>query len=198
MLESINDEKTVETLVSQIISFLYALHHMPLADLDHVRLPVTHERKRYESLYTRVRIDLFPHLEPELCDHIAANFKQFLDTPQNFALTPVLIHGSFGPQRILYDAKTRSISGIIGFTQAGLGDPACDIAALLGPQGYGKNLLQHLEHFYPDLPYLWERIQFYANVSILQKILSQSSQQNSIDIAHKRELLSLMMFSTAD
>ncbi len=148
-------------------------------------LPVIHGRKSYESLYARVRQDLFPHLQPDLCEQIAANFETFLDTPQNFALTPILVHGSFGPHRILYDAKNRSVSGVIGFTQAGLGDPASDFAMLLGPRGYGKNFIQRFERVYPDLPALQERMQFYANASILQEAFSQFEQQDLRNIAHK-------------
>lgn len=186
MLESIDGEAVVETLVAQIISFLSTLHRLPLTDLAPVRLPVLHERKRYESLYRQVRLNLFPHLEPDRRDCIAANFEKFLDTPQHFTLAPVLIHGGFGPQRILYDAKNRCLSGIIGFTQAGLGDPAYDFAALLGPQGYGEHLFHRFEHLYPGLSLLWERIQFYVNASLLQEIFSQSGQQNRKNNALKR------------
>lgn len=185
MLESVEGEEVVETLALQIASFLHALHHTPLTDLAGIALPVIHGRKSYESLYARVRQDLFPHLQPDLCEQIAANFETFLDTPQNFALTPVLVHGSFGPHRILYDAKNRSISGVIGFTQAGLGDPASDFAMLLGPRGYGKNFVQRFERVYPDLPTLQERMQFYANASILQEAFSQFEQESAKKIAHK-------------
>ncbi|GHO84889.1 phosphotransferase family protein [Dictyobacter formicarum] len=195
MLESIDSDQTVEMLVSQIFSFLYTLHHIPPADLAHIRLPILHERKRYEVLYTRVHMELFPQLEPDMRSQIANQFEQFLDTPQNFSLEPALIHGSFGPQRILYHAQDHSIGGIIGFTQAGLGDPAYDLAMLFGPHGYDKNLVQGIEHVYPDFSLLRERIQFYVNASILQEIFAQLDQQNMKNIVSKRELLSYMTFS---
>src|SRR5260221_5777294 len=160
MLESVEGEEVIETLALQIASFLHALHHTPLTDLAGIAVPVIHRRKSYESLYARVRQDLFPHLQPDLCEQIADNFETFLDTPQNFALTPALVHGSFGPHRILYDAKNRSISGVIGFTQAGLGDPAREFAMLLGPRCYGKNFVQRFERVYPDLPTLQKRMHF--------------------------------------
>jgi aminoglycoside 2''-phosphotransferase len=184
-LESVDSEETVEALALQIDSFLYMLHHISREDLAGIALPVVHGRKNYEALYDRVRKDLFPHLPPEMCEPIAASFQTFLDTPQNFALTPVLIHGNFGPRRILYHAKTRSISGIISFTHTGLGDPASDLAALLGSRGYGKDFVQRFERVYPDLSMLWERIQFYVNASILQETFSRLEQQNVKNIAHE-------------
>ncbi|GCE09480.1 hypothetical protein KDAU_68090 [Dictyobacter aurantiacus] len=197
MLESIDSDQTVEVLVSQVFSFLYTLHHIPLADLAPISLPVLHERKRYEALYTRVRLEFFPQLEPDMKSQIATDFEQFLDIPHNFSLKPTLIHGSFGPQRILYQAQNHSIGGVIGFTQTGLGDPAYDLATLFGPHGYDRNLVQGIERVYPGFSLLRERIQFYMNASILQEICSQLDQQSMKNIAPQRELLSYMTFSQA-
>ncbi len=185
MLESIEGEDTVEALAFQIASFLQALHQIPLADLADVRLPIIHGRKSYESLYARVRQHLFPHLQPDLCEQLAASFETFLDTPQNFTIQLVLVHGGFGPHRILYDAKTHCISGVIGFTRAGLGDPASDFAALLGPRGYEKHFVQRFASVYPELPGLRERIQFYVHASVLQEAFSQFEQESVKKIAHK-------------
>lgn len=164
---------------------MHALHHTPLADLANITLPVIHERKCYELLYTRVRLNFLRYLQPDICEEIAASFETFLDTPQNFTLSPVLVHGNFGPHRILYNAKVRSISGITGFTQIGLGDPAKDVAALLGPRGYNGNFVKHFERVYPDFQALRERIQFYVNVSILGDALSHLEPQQLENIARK-------------
>ncbi len=63
-------------------------------------------------------------------------------------------------------------TGIIGFTQAGMGVPASDFAPLLGPRGYGKNFVQRFESVYPELPTLQERIQFYVHACVLQEAFS--------------------------
>src|SRR6266700_4687850 len=184
-LEGAEDEEVVRTLAHQIASFLYTLHQLPLPDLATVGLLVIHKRTNYETLYRRVRLDLFPHLPLERCEQIAESFNTFLNTPHNFTLTPVLVHGSFGPRRILYDGTRHAISGVIGFTQAGLGDPAYDIATLFGPQGYGKPFREFFEEAYANLPLLQERIQFYVNASLLQEAFSRYGQQYIKKMAHE-------------
>jgi hypothetical protein len=85
----------------------------------------------------------------------------------------------------LYNARVRSISGITGFTQMGLGDPARDFVALLGPRGYKGNFVEHFERVYPDFQELRERIQFYVNVSIWEDALSQLELQQLENSARK-------------
>lgn len=184
-LECVEGEQTIKTLAHQVASFLSTLHHLPLTDLAAVALPVIHQRTSYENLFTRVRLDLFPHLPKDRCEQIAASFNTFLDTPQNFTLTPVLVHGTFSSQRILFDGERCAISGVVGFTHAGLGDPAYDIAPLFGPQGYGKKFRQFFEEAYPNLSVLRERIQFYVNATLLQEAFSRYDQQHMKDIAHE-------------
>lgn len=182
-LERIEGEETVKLLAQQIASFLYTLHHIPLTDLSDVALPVIHKRTPYEKLFQQVRRDLFPHLPLEQYQHIATSFSTFLNTPHHFTLMPALVHGSFGPQRIFYNGPGHAISGIIGFTHAGLGDPAYDIATLFGPSGYGKKFKQFFEEAYPDLEMLQERIQFYVNASSLQETYARYGQHASKHIA---------------
>jgi hypothetical protein len=47
-----------------------------------------------------------------------------LDQRDGARFQPVLRHGDFGPSNILFDATTRTISGIVDFGSAALGDPA--------------------------------------------------------------------------
>jgi aminoglycoside 2''-phosphotransferase len=184
-LEGAEDEEIVRALAHHIASFLYTLHQIPVTDLAQIALPMIHQRTSYETLFTRVRLDLCPHLPKDRREQLVESFTAFLNTAHNFTLTPALVHGSFGPRRILYDGTTQAISGVIGFTHAGLGDPAYDIAPLFGPQGYGKPFRQFFEEAYPNLPLLRERIQFYVNASLLQDAFSRYGQQYIKNVAHE-------------
>lgn len=183
-LEGVEDEETIRALAHHIASFLYTLHQIPLTDLAPIGLPVIHQRTSYETLLMRVHLDLGPHLPRERYKQIAESFNTFLNTRRNFTLTPVLVHGSFGPRRILFDGTSHAISGVIGLTHAGLGDPASDIAPLFGPLGYGKRFRRFFEEAYPNLSLLRERIQFYVNASLLQDAFSRYGQQFIKTMAH--------------
>lgn len=191
MYESIDGEERQQVVASQLGSFLSALHHFPLAELDGLVLPVKHRREMYEALYAHAKEMVFPQLDVETREQMVACFETFLDTAHHFTLPPVLVHGSFGPRAILYDAQTRSIGGIVGFTRAGLGDPALDLAGLVGPNGYGQRFAQWFESFYPELSAFQGRLQFYAMVLYLQEALSDLEQHP------EREVIGQMTFFPA-
>lgn len=108
---------------------------------------------------------------------ITDQFEAFLGTPEHFAVTPVLVHGNFGPETILYHAKERRISGVIDFSRACLGDSALDFARLVGPAGYSEGFLQRWVPIYPELPGLLPRAKFYAVVVTLEEELRQRREQ---------------------
>jgi len=87
----------------------------------------------------------------------------------NGDLIPVLRHGDFGTSNILYDPESTSVTGIIDFSSAGLGDPAVDFAALLASYG---------EHFYtqccphcPEMEHALNQVRFYCGTFTLQEAL---------------------------
>ncbi len=67
-----------------------------------------------------IREKLFPLMRPDAREQVTAHFERALDDPATFAYTPALVHGDFGAGNILYDARARSISGIIDWSSAGL------------------------------------------------------------------------------
>jgi aminoglycoside 2''-phosphotransferase len=95
----------------------------------------------------------------------------FATRPLDGEFTTSLRHGDFGPTNILYDPQTPLISGVIDFGSAGLGDPAVDIAALIGPVSYGETFAELLMPTYPGVDALLERARFYAGTFALQEAL---------------------------
>jgi aminoglycoside 2''-phosphotransferase len=171
MLESVDEEETVQGLAEQLAAFLSALHHLPVAELAHLSVPVPFNREGLEALYVRAQEELFPQMPPDQRAYITAHFEALLATPDHFAVTPVLLHGNVGPETIIYDAKEHRISGVIDFSRACLGDPALDFARLIGPRGYGEAFLQRWVSVYPELPSLLERASFYSVVVALEEEL---------------------------
>ena len=176
MLESVDGEEAIQKLADQLASFLFALHHLPVAEFATLALPQRGTHERWESLYSRIREQLFPSMEPDVREQFAGRFEQFLNTAGNVALVPAIIHGAFGPDTILYDAKARAISGIMEFSGAGLGDPALDFAQLVGPTSYGAAFARRFERAYPGYTVLEERVRFYAAVYPLRQELQRLEQ----------------------
>ncbi len=54
----------------------------------------------------------------------------------------MFIHGDFGPTNILWDQAAGRVSGITDFGWASVGDPAADLAALIGLFGYGEEIVE--------------------------------------------------------
>ncbi|GEM_PF-1714089 len=177
LLECVDGEETVQRLAEQLASFLFALHQFPLAQAAHLSLPESPNREVLEALYLKAREELFPQMPPDRQAQVTTQFETFLNIPEHFAVTPVLVHGNFGPETILYDAKERRISGVIDFSRACLGDPALDFARLVGPAGYGEDFLQRWIPIYPNLSMLLERAKFYAVVVALEEAWHQRREQ---------------------
>lgn len=181
----VEGEEATRTLAHHIASFLYTLHQIPLTDLADIGLPVIHNRSNYIAFFRRVWSDLSSHLPADQFEQISTCFETFLGTAANFTLTPGLIHGSFGPRRIFFDGTNHAISGVVGFTHAGLGDPAYDIATLFGSPGYGEQFRQCFAEAYPNMQQFKERIEFYVNVSRLQEAFSRYEQPSLKNMAHE-------------
>ena len=86
----------------------------------------------------RVQEELFPFMRKESQKLISESFNNFLN--QDCSINKTLIHGDFGPSNIIFDLDNQRISGIIDFNKVSFGDPASDIASLIGPFGYGEDL----------------------------------------------------------
>jgi aminoglycoside 2''-phosphotransferase len=177
LLECVDGEETVQHLAEQLASFLWALHQVPLAQVAHLALPPAPNRKAIEALYLMAREDLFSQMPQDRQTQISDQFEAFLGTPEQFVVTPVLVHGNFGPETVLYAAKERRISGVIDFSHACLGDPALDFARLVGPAGYSEDFLQRWVPIYPELPALLPRAKFYAVVVNVEEEVRQRGEQ---------------------
>ena len=159
------DDATRERVAAQLAGFLRALHRMRI-DVD---VPMADSHDQWVELYRRISEKLFPLMRPDRRDAVAQHFEQYLQN--TFEFQPVLRHGDFGPGNILFDRRTRSVSGVVDFGSVALGDPAVDIASLIGPLGYGEPFLSLLAKDYPRLDALVPRARFYAGTFALQEAL---------------------------
>jgi aminoglycoside 2''-phosphotransferase len=166
-LESIDDNETLQRLATQLANFLGELHNIP-TEMVGTHLPIYDRPDEWAKMYADIRNYLFPSMRPDACDWVRNHFEAFLNKPPLHTFKPSLRHGDFGTGNILYDSKTRMISGIIDFGFAGLGDPATDIAAV---SCYGASFFERFCSSYPETEALLKRAQFYKGTFALQEAL---------------------------
>lgn len=115
-------------VISQLATFHQQLHSIPRLVLDNAGVSSSDAEREPEDwllLYEQVQKTLFPHLWRHQQTWIHELFAPVVSGELNLSYTPVLIHGDLAVYHILFDPVSESISGIIDFGTAGLGDRAC-------------------------------------------------------------------------
>jgi aminoglycoside 2''-phosphotransferase len=161
-----------EHLAQQLARFLREMHAIPVTRLHDKHIHRSGGRQtqaEWLALYDDVRRELFPLMYRSTRSWVDAHFEPLVQHPDWLAFQPALIHDDLAQYHILYDAENRSISGIIDFGTAGLGDPARDVAILVNV--YGESFVQRMARFDDRLPSLIDRARFYAGTFELQWVL---------------------------
>lgn len=112
--------------------FLRALHAVDVPAA--VALGVADQDAAFDELYsslTRFRQDVLPRVSPDL----RAAARSLLDRVGQPVPDPALVHGDVGPAHVLL--VDGSISGVIDWTDARIGDRALDLAWLVNGSGAG-------------------------------------------------------------
>ena len=167
--KAIEDTDALERMSAELSTFLYELHHISA----HIIMPIaptlrdTHQA--WVTMYNRIKTNLFKFMRMDACHKVAHHFEYFLDNPSWSSFEPVLRHGDFGTDNIIYDPINLSIVGIIDFGSAGLGDPAVDFAGLLS--SYGEKFYEQCAVKYPEMKQAKKRVQFYYGTFALQEAL---------------------------
>ena len=163
-------EPLAARLADQIKLFLRQLHAVPLDPALARTVPPDRGRAGLLNLYSRIRATLFPLMRPDARREVADHFARFFAVGERTAAyVPTLVHHDFGPGNILYDAERCAISGVIDFGEAGLGDPAYDLAGLLA--GYGERFVRRVLHDDPGASAVLARARFYAGTFALEEAL---------------------------
>jgi aminoglycoside 2''-phosphotransferase len=170
MLESVDGDEAVRGLASQLGAFLKAMHTLGQADFS-FSLRVTNSRETWGAFHERVTQLLLPKMRPDARDTVTQHFESYVARNEMWDWEPALMHGDFGPGNILYDARRRTISGVIDFSSAGLGDPATDFAALSAPTSYPQWFVELIAETYGASREMLDRTAFYIGTFALQEAL---------------------------
>jgi aminoglycoside 2''-phosphotransferase len=121
-------------LATQLATFLGALHRFPVAEASTLRVPgggAQAWREEYERFAATLRADVLPLLDAEEQAWTAELWETYLRDDANFRFAPALIHRDLSTDHILYDTHRASVSAVIDWGDAAIGDPALDFAGLL-------------------------------------------------------------------
>lgn len=165
-LENI-DGKTIAELAAQLATFLEQLHAIPL-ELLGPDVPGRDGAEEWAAMFEEIRQQLFSFMRPDARHWTVHHFETFLDSPHLHAYRPALRHGDFGASNILYDQEVRTISGIIDFGFAAIGDPALDIAAVAT---FGESFFNLFCDHYPGIETMLARARFYKGTYALSEAL---------------------------
>jgi aminoglycoside 2''-phosphotransferase len=175
-----------EHIIFQLARFHQQLHSIPNEVLVNAGVSSSgaeRSREDWLQLYEQVQETLFPHLWRHQKTWIHELFAPVITGELDLSYTPVLIDGDKPVYHILFDPISESISGLIDFGTAGLGDPACDIAVQLG--NYGESIVRRMESDYPMLSDVIDRARFWVGTLELQWALAGVKFNNiSLSLAH--------------
>lgn len=154
-------------IVVQLGTFLSELHHFPVREAVRLQIPLASPqdwRQNYLDFYKWVRSHCFPKMQVIEISHFRALWEDYLEDENNFAFQPVLIHGDLASEHILYDPNRDSLSGIIDWGDARIGDPALDFVGLYITGG--EDLVRHIMDIYQGacVDTFWQRIKFYRAI----------------------------------
>ncbi len=169
MLAGIGDGEVLGRLGVQLATFLRELHAFPVGDIG-TPLPLADGVDYWTGMYDAFRQELFGFLRADARHQVKREFEAFLGEPRHFDWRPILRHGDFGNENLLYDPHQQEITGVIDFGFVALGDPAVDHASL---PALGGRFLDRFYLSYPDLAAasVRERAQFYRSTYALQQAL---------------------------
>lgn len=162
-------EASLTRVISQLAIFHQQLHSIPNEVLVNAGISSSGAVRSPEDwlqLYEQAQETLFPHLWRHQQTWIHELFAPVVTGELDLSYTPVLIDGDLPVYHILFDPVTESISGMIDFGTAGLGDPACDIAVQLG--NYGESIVQRMQSDYLMLAEHIDRARFWVGTLELQ------------------------------
>lgn len=155
-------------LAQQLASFMRALHDFPETYFG-IELPQKDAIETWAVMYAQIQEHLYKLMRPDARAAVDEQFRSVLNHPEKLAFTPRLRHGDFGPTNILFDERKGKISGIIDFSEAGMGDPAVDLAAV---SLYGEEFVAEMLPVYPELAEMAPRAAFYRSTFALQEALA--------------------------
>ncbi len=140
-------KEVLKQLSLDISSFLSQLHSPELTkSFPNQNFSLKGYKQEWKTFYQKTQDEIFPLLTKSQKRWIAKLFTIFLDEEENFEFEPKVIHGDFDISNILYDPKTKHISGIVDFEETRIYDPAADLLFFNEGDSFLKVILKNYKY----------------------------------------------------
>lgn len=174
--------------------FLTALHAFPAERALSMGVPggtAQTWHQEYADWYQEIRRQIWPVIPQRARDSLEARFEEFLESDRHFNFKPALIHRDLSKENMLGNPKTGELTGVIGFENMTVGDPAFDLTGLefLEPE-----VLTHYQG--PADADFAERILFYRTLVPVHEIVYGVNIGNEAHIRRGIRLLSALQTRT--
>lgn len=170
--------------------FLSELHAIDLATANTIGLTYERDLNYWTVFYEKIKQQLYPLFSDAQRIFVSKLYESFLNTHvKNHPRCAV--HGDLTASNILYDGMTGSISGIIDFTDAMIGDPAIDFAGFywdFGPQ-FTKQVIAHYAETEGETDLFLRVEQFYGMQPLFYELLH--AHENNLPLTEQEALLRL-------
>ncbi|MCK8058455.1 MULTISPECIES: phosphotransferase family protein [unclassified Fusibacter] len=185
--EAFNSLKDTTKIAQQLGTFLKTLHHPDTKEALSTLLPVINPKARWQDLYNRVRNHLFGYMNASTMAKVTEIFDSIIVEVSSAEFVPCVVHGDFGPSNILFDPLKEEVTGIIDFAEIHIGDPATDIASLVGKFGYTDAFIDELSKTYPKAQHYLKRAKWMTKTFALQEALygSENNDERAFEAGMK-------------
>ncbi|MBK5473315.1 MULTISPECIES: aminoglycoside phosphotransferase family protein [Bacillus] len=191
------EKKELEVIITQLATFLAALHSIPLKRTETLGFPIEKTLTYWKELQTKLNqyfTNSLTSLQKSALNRLFENFFTCI-TKSTFQNT--IIHADFTHHHILFNNLHKNISGVIDFGDAQIGDPAFDFAGLY--YDFGHEFTTSVYEQYSALishrdPLLIHRITtFYQYSPLLHNLIYNIETNNEITLKKNEEQLKAIL-----
>ncbi|MDR4985554.1 aminoglycoside phosphotransferase [Bacillus cereus] len=191
------EKKELEVIITQLATFLAALHSIPLKRVETLGCPIEKTLTYWKELQTKLNQYVTNNLTSLQKLALHRLFENFFACIATSTFQNTIIHADFTHHHILFNKQNKTISGVIDFGDAQIGDPAFDFAGLY--YDFGHEFTTSVYEQYSTLisrhdPLLIHRItSFYQYSPLLHNIIYNFKTKNELEFIADTEQLKVIL-----
>ncbi|MEQ3593332.1 aminoglycoside phosphotransferase family protein [Bacillus albus] len=191
------EDKELKIIITQLATFLATLHSIPLKQGTTLGFPVEKTLTYWKELQTKLNQYVTSSLTLLQRSSLNQLFENFFTCIGTSTFQNTIIHADFTHHHILFDKQNKTVSGIIDFGDAQMGDPAFDFAGLY--YDFGHEFTTSVYEQYCTLtshhdPLLIHRITtFYQYSPLLHNIIYNFENKNELEFIAGIEQLKVIL-----